>query len=318
MKKILPQLFIITILFFCFTANAVETKKEPVMEYKPDGLYLTNITVSDLEDIYQIYKYNDYIYMPNWTYPPIFLNNLPVDFAKITDTKKRNKLFLQILAPLTLKLSNEQREERYYIRKLRMDFLEGAELTAEQEAFVEEKATKYDLFTRMKGHRRYDLLLKKLELQADIVPPSILIAAAAIESAWGTARPTVEANSLYKELVWYSEEGLTPKDETEDKTYKYKIFPTLYDSVKSYAHKLNTGINYEQMRFTRSEIERHDKPVLGRSLAHTMLFDSTLPNFAGILNYTLTFYELTNFDEAELGYIDIPSTSEDKKIKKID
>lgn len=43
-----------------------------------------------------------------------------------------------------------------------------------------------------------------------------------------------------------------------------------------------------------------------------MLFDSNLKNFAGLLDYTITFYELTNFDEAELGFVRLPDL-EDKK-----
>ena len=62
----------------------------------------------------------------------------------------------------------------------------------------------------------------------------------------------------------------------------------------------------------RAEIEYREKPVFGRSLAHTMLFDSNLKNFAGLLDYTITFYELTNFDEAELGFVRLPDL-EDKK-----
>ena len=72
------------------------------------------------------------------------------------------------------------------------------------------------------------------------------------------------------------------------------------------------GVNYEQMRLYRAEIEYREKPVFGRSLAHTMLFDSNLKNFAGLLDYTITFYELTNFDEAELGFVRLPDL-EDKK-----
>ena len=35
-------------------------------------------------------------------------------------------------------------------------------------------------------------------------------------------------------------------------------------------------------------------------------------NLAGLLDYTITFYELTNFDEAELGFVRLPDL-EDKK-----
>ena len=190
--------------------------------------------------------------------------------------------------------------------------MEGADLTPEQERFVEEKAVKYDIFTRMKGRRRYDILLKRLELKVDIVPPSLLMAAAAIESDWGTNRIVREGNSLYKELAWYTDKGLKPQDDRQDQSYRYKTFPSLYDSMKSYALRLNSSVNYEQMRLYRAEIEYREKPVFGRSLAHTMLFDSNLKNFAGLLDYTITFYELTNFDEAELGFVRLPNL-EDKK-----
>lgn len=64
----------------------------------------------------------------------------------------------------------------------------------------------------MKGRRRYDILLKRLELKVDIVPPSLLMAAAAIESDWGTNRIVREGNSLYKELAWYTDKDLkTPR-----------------------------------------------------------------------------------------------------------
>lgn len=314
MKKIYNGIGSVLLAFFLvFFAHAAETETKTVTEYQPDGLYIENIKTEDLEVIYQIYQYNDYIYMPDWVYPPIFLKNLPVDLHKMTDTTKRNKIFLQILGPLALKLSDEIREERVKILELQMALEDGKDLTKEQEEYIEAEAKKYDIFTRLKGYRRYELLLKKLVLKVDVVPPSLLMAAAAIESDWGTSRPAREANSLYKELVWYGEEGLDPKDEKEDQSYKYKIFPSLYESMKAYALKINSNVNYEQMRFQRAEIRRHDKPVLGRSIAHTMIFDSALKNFAGILDYTITFYELTNFDESELGFIDIPKNPEDKK-----
>ncbi len=307
MKKILFRLFLSV--FLVASANAAAKTK---VDIRPDGLYLTDVTVAQLEKQYELYGYKDYIYMPDWVYPPIFLTNLPTDFDRISDANRRNKLFLQIIGPLALKLSDELREERLAVRELRAAFLEGADLTPEQERFVEEKAVKYDVFTRMKGRRRYDILLKRLELKVNIVPPSLLMAAAAIESDWGTNRIVREGNSLYKELAWYTDKGLKPQDDRQDQSYRYKTFPSLYDSMKSYALRLNSSVNYEQMRLYRAEIEYREKPVFGRSLAHTMLFDSNLKNFAGLLDYTITFYELTNFDEAELGFVRLPDL-EDKK-----
>lgn len=307
MKKTLFRLFLPLLLLAAANATA---KTE--IDIRPDGLYLTDITVAQLEKQYEQYDYKDYIYMPDWVYPPIFLTNLPTDFAKITDVNRRNKLFLQIIGPLALKLSDELRQERLTVRELRAAFLTGADLTPEQEKFIEEKAAQYDIFTRMTGRRRYDILLKRLELKVNIVPPSLLMAAAAIESDWGANRIVREGNSLYKELDWYTNQGLKPQDDQQDPSYRYKTFPSLYDSMKSYALRLNSNVNYEQMRLYRAEIEYREKPVTGRALAHTLLFASNLKNFAGLLDYTITFYELANFDEAELGFVKLPE-AEDKK-----
>lgn len=302
MKSLLNFVFLFFSLLFAGAATELPANK---IEYKADGIYVNDITVAELEDLYRLYGYKDYIYMRDWIYPPIFLSKLPVDFAQITDIQKRNKLFLQIIGPLTLKLNDELIAERIPVWEIDKQFKADHNLTSEQEQYLETAAAKYDVFTRLKGERRYAYILKELMLRVNKVAPSLLMAAAAVESNWGTARPATEGNSLYRELLWYSDEpGLIPQDETEDKSYKYKIFPTLIDSMRSYAHKLNTGVNYHQLRFLRAEIESRDKSVQGRSLANAMIFDTNLQNFAGLLDYTITFYELTNFDEASLGDID--------------
>ena len=277
-----------------------------VEAYRPDGLYLKNTTIDELEKIYFVYQYKDYIFMPNWTYPPIFLQNFPKDYYNLKDTKKRNKLFIQILAPLALKLADETLRERYEIIDIQNEFKKNFDLTPQQEKFIEEKAQKYDIFTRLKGSRRYELIFKQLLLKVDKVPPSLLIGVAAIESNWGTSRPVRLGNNLYKELAWNTDEGLKPEGENEDDSYRIKTFPDLYESMKSYALKINSDINFEYMRFLRSEYRWREQPVLGRTMAHTMLFASPLKNYAGLLDYTITFYELNNFDDALLGTDEIP------------
>ena len=283
---------------------SLQAKEQIDIRY--DGIYLNGVTLSQLETIYKDYNYRDYLYMKDWKYPPIFMESLPTDFNSIADSKKRNKLFLQMMVPLALKVNFEIMLERYKLEEIITEFNEKHDLSAEQIKIIEEKATKYDIFTRLQGERRYSLILKQLKERIDTVPPSILIAAAAIESDWGTNRPSQQANSLYRELVWYTDEGLEPLDEKEDKTYRYKIFNSLYDSMKSYALKINSGVNYQQFRTLRVLNRYREVPLLGRNIAHSMYFDSNLQNFAGILDYTITFYELTNIDEAELAPLKLP------------
>ena len=298
----IKKIFIyLTIYFISFSLHAKEQ-----IDIQYDGIYLDGVTLSQLETIYKDYNYRDYLYMKDWKYPPIFMVSLPTDFNTVTDSKKRNKLFLQMMVPLALKVNFEIMLERYDLEEIIKDFNEKHDLSAEQIKIIEEKAVKYDIFTRLQGERRYSLILKQLKERIDTVPPSILIAAAAIESDWGTNRPSQLANSLYRELVWYTDEGLEPLDEKEDKTYRYKIFNSLYDSMVSYALKINSGVNYQQFRTLRVLNRYREVPLLGRNIAHSMYFDSNLQNFAGILDYTITFYELINIDEAELAPLELP------------
>lgn len=289
-------------LLFTFSAMA----SEPTVDIRYDGIYLNHPTLSQIEKLYNDYKYKDYIYMPDWKYPPIFLDSLPIDYNQITDSQKRNKLFLQILAPLALKLNLEISLEKWDIEKIIEEYNKNLNLTDEQIKFIEQKAEKYDIFTRLKGEKRYAYILKELKLKVDNIPPSILMAIAAVETNWGTSRPAQLANSLYRELVWYTNEGLEPLDDTEDKTYRYKIFPTLYDSMVSHALKINSNVNYGQFRTERKQVRYREKPLIGRNIVHTMMLDSNLQNFAGLLDYTMTFYELSNIDEAELAPLDLP------------
>ena len=299
-----------TVKFFAYLLGAVlwcqTVSAKPAVDIRYDGIYLNHASMSQLEKVYNDYNYRDYIYMPDWQYPPIFAETLPTDFDQIKNPQKRNRLFLQMMATLALKVNQEIELERIEILELIDAFNASHDLSAEQIKIIEDKAAKYDIFTRLKGERRYALILAQLKTKVDTVPPSILVGEAAIESNWGTNRPSKLANSLYRELVWYTDEGLEPLDETEDKSYRYKIYPNLYDSMAAHALKINAGINYEQFRTLREQARYREVPFLGRNVAHSMYFDSNLQNFAGLLDYTITFYELTNLDEAELSPLKLP------------
>ncbi|MDD4555892.1 MAG: hypothetical protein PHE89_01000 [Alphaproteobacteria bacterium] len=272
-------------------------------DFRQDGIYVEKTTVSQLEDLFKFYKYNDYIYMPKWEYPPIYLQHIPSDFDKIENENQRNKLFLRLMIPLVLKVNNDIEAERYDFLSVKTYYEKNNDFTEKDKAYLEEKAKKYDVFTRLKGLRRYTYLMEMIDQKMDIVSPSILIALAAIETNWGTSSSLKKANSLYKEKTWYSEEGL-PVEEDKDKSYKIKIYPNLYDSIYDFALKMNTSIDFESFRFNRALLKARDKYQSGRYLAGNMILASGLKNYAGILDYTITFYELTNIDEATLGFQD--------------
>ena len=275
----------------------------PLPTKAANELVLGKISVTELEDIYDFYGYHgekDYLMIPSYHYPPIFLKHFPSDFNKISDEKKRNALFIKILAPLAIKLNEEILAERKETLEISKHFQSHQELTTKQEKFIEEKAHKYNIFTHLQGHRRYTYLLNELEKRIHVIPPSILITAAALETNWGTSRIVKEGNSLYKTLIWHSDDGLKPIGEKEDNSYRIKTYPDIYSSMQEFALKLNSGTQFKEFRSFRNKILDRGTPLLGTMLAPQMVWNSPLPNYAGLFEYTLAYYELNIIDKSVL------------------
>lgn len=302
MKRLLIYTF--AALLFCSSSMAQEAsnsaKKDIIINEKNGELYIEKSTVAELEKLFSAVKYDDYIFMPNMYYPAIFLQKLPDDYADIKDESYRNRLFIKMMAPIAIKVNEDIFAERLKIFAMAEEFRKTKELTEEQSKQFEDWAVKYDIFTPFKGYRRTLFIFDELKKKADVIPQAMLIGAAAIESNWGTSRPALKANNLYKLKVWYGEEKGIPSLEDKDDDYEFKIFDSLYDSMVEYAMKVNSGIDFEYIRAYRSEYRRRQRTVSGRTLAHAMMMSSQLKNFAGLLDYTITFYEMDNLDYAKL------------------
>lgn len=300
MKKILCLLFV----FFLFSATfaRAETEKAFDMQATAEGIFVRNANLAVTEKIFADFGYNDYIYMPDWKYPPLFFENMPTDFNDLTDQSRRNRLFIRILAPLALYVNEKITLERYPLLQMEEKKDKGEKLSAEDCQKLEEMAIKYDVFTRMQGEDRCNILFNELLNRVDNVPPSFLIAAAAAESNWGTAREVALGNALYKQTVWYTDEGIKPLDD-EDDSYRIKIYPTMLAAMEEYAQKFNIDVNFDHFRNLRRQRRNHSKPLRGNAMAYNMVRGSPLENYAGLISYIITFYDLVNIDEAELGSV---------------
>lgn len=276
----------------CFSASAQSAE-----------LHLKKLNTKQLEQIYDYYSYHgekDYLMIPSYQYPPIFLSTFPSDYNKITDEKTRNALFIKILAPLALRINQKIKKERAQLLTLNDIFEQGKELSPKQSQQLENMAKKYDVFTRLKGVERTRLLLRELLLKVEFIPPSLLITASAIETNWGTSRVVAEGNSLYKELAWHTNKGLKPIGETEDDSYRIKTYPNIYASMQEFALKINSDMKFADMRDVRKEFLYRDNIPFGNILAPYLIWKSALNNYAGMFQYTLAYYELNIIDKSAL------------------
>ncbi len=297
-------ILLLSLVLSLFVPYVARTAEPLGMSLKTEGLYVDNVNVRVLRQMFADYGYKDYIYMPEWKYPPLFLNNLPADFATIEDKSFRNRLFIQILAPLSLLVNEKIVLERYPLLLMHERLEQKENFTAEDKKYLESLAEKYDIFSRMQGHDRYEILLTELLNRVDGIPPSFLIAAAAAESNWGTAREVKLGNALYKRKVWYKDEGIKPLEDPDD-SYRIKTYPTLLAAMEDYALNFNRDVNFAHFRDLRRQRRNHSKPLRGNAMAYNMVRGSPLENYAGLISYIITFYDLVNLDEAELGSVNM-------------
>ncbi len=116
--------------------------------------------------------------------------------------------------------------------------------------------------------RLYDLraYLRKI----DIIPPSLALAQASLESGWGKSRFAREANNLFGQWT-YTGSGMVPQDREEGKIHTIRIFRDLEDSVENYMLNLNIGWAYTDFRQKRYELRQKNETLDGYSLSETLL-----------------------------------------------
>jgi len=288
-------LFVILFLFCTISTAFAEIK----MREFNGVIYVEETTVSELEDLFEKHNYRRFLALKNREFPAILIKKMPTDFLKIKSQKYRNELFIRMLTPLAIKVNEELYNERQSLLRLERRFNKDQKLSEDDIKKLDELSMKYDYFTRRKGVDRIRLQLEQLKLRINTIPPSLMVAIAAMESDWGFSRIANEANSLYKEKVWFTDEGLEPL-ENKDDGYRFKIFDSLIDSMRSYAHTFNSNINYQYVWQTRADAEKRLPYMVGESMAYTLSLASNLPNYVGILDYTTAFYDFMHLDNGKL------------------
>jgi len=118
-------------------------------------------------------------------------------------------------------------------------------------AGIEDANERKELFLRI----MLPIVLRQNERvgKKQVLPVSLVLAQAALESGWGTARFAIEGNALFGQRT-YSEaaEGIVPSG--AEGQFRVKAFASLQESVAGYFNNLNTHPRYEDFRIARKAL----------------------------------------------------------------
>jgi len=112
-----------------------------------------------------------------------------------------------------------------------------------------------------------DASWEKLLVNVDVLPPSLVLAQAANESAWGTSRFAKLGNNYFGQWCFEHGCGLVPKQRDSDKAHEVAAFDSPQESLESYMQNLNSHPAYQSLRDIRTQLRKEKQPVTGDALA---------------------------------------------------
>ena len=217
---------------------------------------------------------------------PFYISLLPKDLSLIEDIRERKELFIKIILPLILQENEKIEEDRKKLFKM----LAKKSNTKEEKNWLKWKFKEYKIKNRD---------ISELKIRMDIVPVSLAIAQAAIESGWGTSRFALEGNALYGQWTW-SDKGLKPLDNV-DGDHKVMHFKILTASIKAYKKNLNTHSGYIEFREARANLRNRNEKVTGLKLTQYLdKYSATGMEYTKKLELTIKKNSLSDFENAKL------------------
>lgn len=172
--------------------------------------------------------------------PRLYLAKLPKDMNK--KEKSSNPTFIQVLLPHVLKVNEQILQDRKRLVELK-EQLKTRHLRHAEKMWLMKLASDY----RCKS-TRIDALL----IHVDVVPPSLALAQATLESGGGRSPAALHKNSTFGHMA---------------RNNTVMQFESLHKNVEAYVRNLNRHFAYASFRKVRADLRAKNQPLCGIKLA---------------------------------------------------
>jgi len=252
-----------SVLFGFFVVGCLGLVAESLLTGAPSRHVSDDVVVAtDAETLWDVYESLNYrldgARDGHEGVPRVFLAGLPPDLSEIQSVDRRKAMFFKSVLPLILEVNETILSERERLLSLHRLVQAGVPLTSGDRRWLDALAARWGVG---------DGDLETLLLRLDIVPPSLALAQAAIESGWGTSRFAREGKSLFGQRVYRGDGGMAPRARETGEVFMVKAFGDLRDGVRAYIHNLNTHWAYREFRVERARMRARDGALDGYALA---------------------------------------------------
>ena len=197
---------------------------------------------------------------PSWPAAPVQAPDPP----PASEKKDKKTRFVEWLLPFILEENERLTTQRQYLWRLINYLNAGYRLDVEAALWLERLAREYKLEKDPISDPDARIELVK---RVDAIPPSLALAQAALESAWGQSRFTRIANNLFGIWTYDPGKGVLPLARESGKKHYVRKFSDAGESLRYYMHLLNTQPAYRKLRELRYRQRLRGETLNGPLLA---------------------------------------------------
>ena len=253
---------------FYSSFNKSKQSKSPQINYTIENMKFNDETsesksvdyISQADEMLEIFKKYEFSvdsFLNDESANLIIFSSLPDDFMEIEPVNERKKLFINTLLPIIYSENLKILEDRKKI----LDWWNESQ----GENFSRDFWPSW-LFELSEKYETSDSNLGNLLMKVDVIPISMALAQAAIESGWGTSRYLREGNAIYGQYTFEKDRGIRPERRESDKKFFIKKFSNLSESTRSYFKNINTHRAYTDLREERKKLRMNGEKLSGVKL----------------------------------------------------
>jgi Bax protein len=190
--------------------------------------------------------------------PPVVLPP-PTPTETAEQIVERKRLFIALLLPVVQAENRRLLQARERISRIEHELANDDDIGKDDFDWLKQTAGDYELDPKA---RRNSEFFHSLRSRVDVVPASLLIAQAALESGWGRSQVTRENNNFFGHYCYGKGCGV-PAPGAGD----LRKFDSVEESVRAYIHNLNSHPAYRQLRKARLEARGSREAASGSQLA---------------------------------------------------
>ncbi len=184
-------------------------------------------------------------------------NDIP-NFAKIKDVKQKKSTFFSFMNNKIIPANKKVAAERETLLQLLQKFDTKKIFSKTENSTFTKLSKKYRVD---KNGYSISQKLQRLKQKINKIPPSLILAQSANESAWGTSRFARKGNNYFGQWCYSKGCGLVPASRNEGSTHEVAKFSSVQKSVEEYIYNINVGRSYKKIRQLREKMNNKQQAV---------------------------------------------------------